>query len=104
MRKQESESMANFVERPNPRKNHPNVFDGVLISISASSLVLKGRNGKQLSVNLGEKTKSSIDGVACERGSLRLGQKVRVFTGKSDLTLAIKIAALEKQAQFAPLA
>ncbi len=104
MRKQESESTANFVEKPNPRKNHPNVFDGVLISISDSNLVMKGKNGQELSVNLNEKTKSSIDGVACERGNLRLGQKVRVFTEKRDLTSAIKIAALDKQARFAPLA
>ena len=104
MKNQDNESPANYVEKPNPRKNHPNVFDGVLISLSSSKLVMKGRNGKELSMNLDEGTKSSTDGIECERKALKQGQKIRVFTQKRDLSMAIKIAALDKQSQFAPLA
>ena len=88
-----------------PKKTRPsNVFFGVLASISPTELVIKGKAGKELAMKLHEKIKSTCDGVACKCNELTAGRKVRVVTQKSDLTIAIRIASLDKEPRFAPLA
>jgi hypothetical protein len=93
------------VEKSNSKKKRPaNVFDGILTSISPTKLVMKGRNGKEASMKLHEKIKSNCDGVACDCKSLKPGQKIRVVTQKTDLTIATKIASLDKKSRFVPVA
>lgn len=93
------------VEESNPKKKRPaNIFDGILTSISPTKLVMKGKNGKESSMKLHEKIKSTCDGVACECKTLKPGQKIRVVTQKKDLSIATKIASLDKKSRFAPMA
>ena len=88
-----------------PKKKRPaNIFDGVLTSISPTKMVMKGKNGKESSMTLHEKIKSTCDGVACECKALKPGQKIRVVTQKRDLTIATKIASLDKKSRFGPMA
>ena len=88
-----------------PKKQRlANVFDGILISISPTKLVMKGREGKEASMKLHDKIKSTCDGVACEYKSLKPGQKIRVVTQKTNFTIATKIASLDKKSRFAPMA
>lgn len=93
------------VDESSPKKKRPsNVFFGVLTSISPTKLVMKGKNGKEASMTLHEKIQSTCDGVACECKALKPGQKIRVVTQKKDLTIATKIASLDKKSRFASLA
>ena len=93
------------VDKSIPKNKRPgNVFDGVLTSISPTKLVMKGKNGKESSMTLHEKIQSTCDGVACECKALKPGQKIRVVTQKRDLTIATKIASLDKKSRFAPMA
>lgn len=92
-------------QKAGPRKNRSvNVFDGVLTSISPTKLVMKGKNGKESSMTLHEKIKSTCDGETCECKELKPGQKIRVVTQKRDFTIATKIASLNKKSRFAPMA
>ena len=87
-----------------PKKKRPaNVFDGVLTSISPTQLVMKAKNGNESLMKLHEKVKSTCDGVACECNALKPGQKIRVVTQKSNLSVATKVASLDKKSRFAPM-
>lgn len=90
-------------ESGSKKKRPPNVFDGVLTSISKTKLVMKGKNGNESSMSLHEKVKSTCDGVACECQALKPGQKIRVVTQKRDLTVATNIASLDKKSRFASM-
>ena len=104
MKTREKQKAAVTVDKSSPKKKRPtNIFDGVLTSISPTKLVMKGKNGKESSMTLHEKIKSTCDGVACECKTLKPGQKVRVVTQKRDLTIATKIASLDKKSRFAPM-
>ena len=88
-----------------PKKKRPsNVFVGVLTSISPTKLVMKGKDGKESSMKIHERIQSTCDGVACECKALKPGQKIRVVTQKKDLSIATKIASLDKKSRFAPMA
>jgi hypothetical protein len=92
-------------QKAGPRKKRPgNVFDGVLTSITPTKLVMKAKDGKESSMKLDEKIKSTCDGETCESQELKPGQKIRVVTQKRDLNIATKIASLNKKSRFAPMA
>ena len=105
MKTPEKKKTVAVAQESRPKKKRPaNVFDGILTSISPTKLVMKGKNGKEASMKLHEKIKSNCDGVACECKTLKPGQKIRVVTQKRDLTIATKIASLDKKSRFAPVA
>ena len=92
-------------QKAGPKRKRPvNEFDGVLTSISPTKLVMKGKDGKESSMKLHEKIKSTCDGETCGSQELKPGQKIRVVTQKRDLTIATKIASLNKKSRFAPMA
>lgn len=105
MKTSEKKKTVAVAQESAPKKKRPaNVFDGVLTRISKTKLVMKGKNGEEASMKLHEKIQSTCDGVACECQELKPGQKIRVVTQKRDLTIATKIASLDKKSRFAPIA
>lgn len=105
MKTPEKKKTAVTVDKAIPKKKRPaNIFDGVLTSISPTKMVMKGKSGKELSMTLHEKIQSTCDSIPCECKALKPGQKIRVVTQKRDLTIATKIASLDKKSRFGPMA
>ena len=86
------------------KKRPAHVFLGVLTSITAAKVMMKGRDGKDSTMSLHDKIKMTCDGITCERSELKPGQKVRVLTQKTDFSIATKIACLDKKTRFGPAA
>ena len=85
-----------------PKKKRPaNVFVGTLSSINENNLIMKNKKGDKKSLTLSNNLKSSCDGTPCETRELKTGRKIRVTTKKSDLTIAMVVASLDKKSRFA---
>jgi hypothetical protein len=79
--------------------------DGTVVSVTATKLVMKGnaRDGQDTKEHthlLAESGKVTCDGKACKVEDLKAGQKIRVTTKNGDRTMATRVEALLKNAQF----
>ena len=104
MTTEKKQQSANSVKKFGPRKKQPaNEFVGTLTSIKENNLVLTNKKGEKQSLTLSKNLKSSCDGTRCETKELKKGRKIRVTTQKSDLSIAMVVASLDKKSRFAPL-
>jgi hypothetical protein len=78
-----------------------NSFEGKVVSITDSRLVLSNKEGKEYSHTLAKGAKITSDGTACETHHLLVGTKIRVTTKNDDRTVVTCIEALDKNAEFA---
>ncbi len=90
-------------EASNPKRNRTSlVFAGILASSSPPELIMNADNGKEPSMKLHEKIKSTWDVVSGDCKASKPAQKFGVVTRKTDFTFAIQIASLEKKSQIPP--
>lgn len=83
-------------------QNGTNVFEGKVVSSTATSLVMTGKNGKESSHTLAPGAKVTRDGAACKAEDLKAGNSIRVTTTQDDRSVATCIESLDKRTSFAP--
>lgn len=79
--------------------------DGTVISVTAEKLIMKGKAkegdlAKEHTHMLADNAKVTCDGKECKLEDLKAGQKIRVTTKTGDSTMATRVEALLKNAQF----
>jgi hypothetical protein len=77
------------------------MHDGLVVSASAESLVMTGKDGSEHSHALTNNVPLMLDGKTILWSELKKGQRVRVWTRNGDLKTAIRVEALDKQPLFA---
>ncbi len=81
-----------------------NTHDGKLVSIAGNKLVMTNeQGGEEHSHMLADNARLTIDGKVCKASDLKAGMTVRVTTQKNDKNVAIRIEAIDKDANFAQL-
>lgn len=78
-----------------------NTFEGKVVSLIGSNLVMKNLEGKEFSHTLAKDAKLTCDGAVCEAEALKPGSKVRVTTLQDDKNVATGIESLDKKSEFA---
>jgi len=78
-----------------------NTFDGKVVSMIASKLVMTNKEGKECSHTLAKDAKLTCDGTVCKAEDLKAGRRIRVTTKKDDRNVATGIESLDKLAAFA---
>lgn len=81
--------------------NTANVFDGTLVSVAGSKLVMTNKEGKEFQYTLTNDAKLTCDGTVCKASELQAGRRIRVTTVANDRSLASGIESLNSQAAFA---
>lgn len=76
-------------------------YDGKLVSITSSELVMINKDGKEHSHPLTADAKVSLDGKVCKPEDLKAGMKIRVTTKANDAKIATRIEAIDKNESFA---
>lgn len=94
------ETVATKIEAIRKNATFANTHDGKLVSMSATSFVMTGKDGKEHSHTLATDAKVTCDGKPCKMGDLKAGMKIRVTTSQTDKNSAINIEALDKDAEF----
>ncbi len=80
-----------------------NSHTGTCVSFDGKKLVMKDKEGKEHTFNVSDTTELTLDGKRSDVSTfktLKEGTKIRVWTDKNDATKAVKIEALEKNADF----
>jgi len=75
-------------------------FDGKVVSISGSMLVMTNNEGKECSHTLATDAAISCDGAVCKVEDLKVGSTIRVTTRPDDRNVATGIESLDKNAEF----
>lgn len=75
--------------------------DGKLVSITETTLMMTGKNGKEHSHVLSADTRLILDGQPVKWDALKAGNRIRVTTRTEQTQTVIRIEALDKQEQFA---
>jgi hypothetical protein len=80
-----------------------NQHKGTVVSFDGKTLKMKDNNGKEQTYSVSDTTELTLDGKKSDVSTfkaLKEGSKVRVTTDKNDATKAIRIEALDKNADF----
>jgi hypothetical protein len=93
-------TVASKIEAIRKNATYANTHDGKLVSMSATSFVMTGKDGKEHSHTLATDAKVTCDGKPCKIGDLEAGMKIRVTTSQTDKNSAINIEALDKDTEF----
>lgn len=79
-----------------------NTHEGKVVSIAGNKLVMSDRqDGPEHSHILAADANVTCDGKACKASDLKTGMTIRVTTRKLDKNVAIRIDAIDKNADFA---
>lgn len=97
---QGKEKVASIIEAIKSNSTFANTHDGKLVSISGNTFVMTDENGKKHSHTIMTNAKVTCDGKSCNMEDLKAGMKIRVSTRKSNQNTAIKIEALDQNAEF----
>ena len=76
-------------------------FEGKVVSVTGSKLVMTNKEGKEFIYWLAMDAKLTCDGSACHAEELLVGSKIRVTTRKVDRNVATDIESLNKHSEFA---
>lgn len=102
--------MTTVNEQPKPAATAPaaskpadaaNVFEGTLVSVAGSKLVMTNKEGKESHYMLTNDARFTCDGTVCQAGDLQAGRRIRVTTATNDRGLATGIESLNAQAAIA---
>lgn len=93
-------TVATKIEAIRKNATYANTHDGKLVSMSATSFVMTGKNGKEHSHSLATDAKVTCDGKPCNMADLKAGMKIRVTTSQTDKNSVINIEALDKDTEF----
>ena len=74
--------------------------DGKVVSVTADTIVMTGKDGKEHTHALAADAKVTCDGKECKLKELKPGMKIRVTTKKEDKKEATRIEALDKNEDF----
>lgn len=81
-----------------------NTHDGKVVSIAGNKLVMTNdQGGDEHSHMLADNARLTCDGKACKATDLKAGMTIRVTTQKNDKNVAIRIEAIDKDANFAQI-
>src|SRR4051812_29512790 len=90
-----------FVSAPAlAEKNAGDSHEGKVVSATGNKLVMADKDGKEHTHTLAENAKVMVDGKAGKSADLRAGMRIRVTTKKGDVNTALKVEALDKNADF----
>jgi hypothetical protein len=81
-------------------KKAGDTHQGTVVSVTATKLVMKGKDGTEHSHTLAANARVVCDGKECKIDDLKPGQKIRVTTKKGDKETAVKVEALDKNEKF----
>jgi hypothetical protein len=81
-------------------KNAGDTHQGTVVSVTATKLVMKAKDGTEHSHTLAANARVVCDGKECKLDDLKPGQKIRVTTKKGDKETATKVEALDKNEKF----
>lgn len=93
-------TVASKIEAIRKNATYANTHDGKLVSMTATSFVMTGKDGKEHSHTLATDAKVTCDGKPCKIGDLESGMKIRVTTSQTEKNSAINIEALDKDSEF----
>jgi hypothetical protein len=96
-------ALALFVSAPvlaGGKTGRADTHDGKIVSVTDSTLVMTGKDGKKHSHTVAADAKISCDGAACKLEDLKKGLRIRVTTKKGDSDVAIRVEALNKNEKF----
>jgi hypothetical protein len=97
-------AIALFVGAPAPaEEKNANQHDGTVVSFDGKTLVMKAKDGTEHKHTITEATELMLDGKKSDVATfktLKEGTKIRVWTDKNDATKAVKIEALDRNADF----
>ena len=82
------------------KESTSNTFEGNVVSLNGSKLVIKSKEGLTYSRTLADDIKVTRDGKACKAEDLKAGSQIRVTTKKDDRNVAMGIECLEKNREF----
>lgn len=78
-----------------------NTFDGKVVSMQGSQLVMSSADGKEHTHTVGKEAKLTCDGQTCKAEEVKPGSRVRVTTHATDRNVATCVEALKKNTEFA---
>jgi hypothetical protein len=100
--KADDENVAIHIEAIDKNERFANIHDGVVVSIAGNQLVMtSAADNKQHSHTVAADAKVTCDGNTCTMVDLKAGLKIRVTTNANDKNVAIRIEAIDKDADFA---
>ena len=83
------------------KKNVSNVFEGKVVSVTGSKLVMTSKLGTDYSHTLAKDAKVTCDGTICKPEDLKAGKWIRVTTNRFNRNVATAVECLDKNAEFA---
>src|SRR5947209_16903653 len=90
-----------FVSAPAlAEKNAGDSHEGKVVSATGNKLVMTDKDGKEHTHTLAENAKVMVDGRAGKTADLRPGMRIRVTTKKGDANMALRVEAIDKNADF----
>ncbi|HMP78145.1 MAG TPA: hypothetical protein PKD54_01715 [Pirellulaceae bacterium] len=79
----------------------PNMFEGILVSMSGNKLVMSNAEGREYSHTLANDAKLTCDGKTCKANDLPTGGRIRVTTEEDDRHTVTCVEAIVKEGRFA---
>ena len=77
-----------------------NMLEGRIVNIGGGTLVMKTREGREMSLTFAADVDLSCDGAPCQAGDMKSGKRIRVTTRKDDLLKGAKVEAIDRLAVF----
>jgi len=74
--------------------------EGTVVSATATKLVMKDKDGKEHTHNLGSGVSFTMDGKQGKLDDLKAGTKIRVTTKKGDKDTVMRVEAIDKNKDF----